>query len=70
MSQYLSSLPVIECVQVVYPNGDHIYEPLADYVRNPAPGTYRLTESRKCAPEFITGNTTFHRFWQVKDRIV
>lgn len=46
--------PEKACVQVVYPDGQRIYEPLADYLRNPPVGTWVYRESRKVKPERTT----------------
>lgn len=40
-------LPEIVCVLVVYPDGERLFESLAEYLTNPAAGTYILTEQRK-----------------------
>jgi hypothetical protein len=45
--------PEKACVQVVYPDGQRIYEPLAEYLRNPPVGTWVMRESRKVKTEGI-----------------
>jgi hypothetical protein len=37
----------------VYPDGEKVYEPMADYCRNPPPGTWVMRESRKVKAERI-----------------
>ena len=44
---------MITCIEVVHPNGEHVFEPMVDYLRNPAPGTWVLSASRKLPAEVI-----------------
>lgn len=52
-SQFGSELPVITCLLVVYPNGEQVWEPQADYLLNPTPGTWVLRDSRKVKAEKV-----------------
>ena len=44
---------MITCIEVVHPNGEHVFEPMVDYLRNPAPGTWVMRASRKLPAEVI-----------------
>ncbi len=38
---------IITCVEVVYPSGEIVWEPLREYRTNPPVGTYLLHNHRK-----------------------